>query len=254
MPARPQTRSVIAHLAICILSSMFGNSIGNIALAAERVNQASLIADVEQAVVKKTNEFRISNDLKAVEVDEELKQAALKFAKFMASTGKYGHHADGSTPAERVQAAGYEYCVVRENIAYRTNTGEVTTEGLIKAFAEGWIDSPPHRENMLADYVTHTAVAVATTDEETYYAVQLFARPKSAAIKIKVTNESDEMRTLVVEANDSTDEVEMPARSVLTMTRCFPTTLSLPGQKPIAELKQSAELAITVDGAIEKRK
>ncbi|GEM_PF-2589738 len=32
---------------------------------------------------------------------------------------------------------------------------------MINVFVQGWIDSPPHRENMLADYVTETGVAVA---------------------------------------------------------------------------------------------
>lgn len=36
----------------------------------------------------------------------------------MAKTGKYGHAADGRKPAERAAAHGYEYCIVRENIAY----------------------------------------------------------------------------------------------------------------------------------------
>ncbi len=166
----------------------------------------------------------------------------------MGDSGKYGHHADGRTPAERTKAAGYEYCVIRENIAYRMNTGEVTDESLIEVFVQGWIDSPPHRENMLADYVTETGVGVATSDGVTYYAVQLFGQPKSAAIKLKVTNDSDATRTLVVIANDSQDEVELPPRTVLTMTRCFPMTLRLLDSDSDMKLTESTEVTITNEG------
>ncbi len=62
---------------------------------------ASMIEVVEMAIVKQTNQFRHSNDLAPVERDEHLTQAAAKFAAFMAETSKYGHRANGMTPAER---------------------------------------------------------------------------------------------------------------------------------------------------------
>ncbi len=208
----------------------------------------SIVAEVEKAIVTQTNDFRKEHDLPPVSKNAELTQTASKFAKFMAKTDKYGHHADGRTPAQRAKASGYEYCVVRENIAYRTNTGEVTAASLIEVFVQGWIDSPPHRDNMLADYVTETGVAVATADGVTYYAVQLFGRPKSAAIQLKVTNESGEARTVVVTANDSEDEVELAPRAVIKMTRCFPTTLRLSESESEIRLTESTELTITEKG------
>jgi len=208
----------------------------------------SLIAEVEAAIVKQTNDFRNEHKLPPLKKNKELTAAANKFAQFMAESGKYGHRADGRTPAQRAKAAGYKYCVVRENIAYRTNTGEVTIDGLIEVFVQGWIESPPHRENMLADYVSETGVGVATADGATYFAVQLFGRPKSAAIKLRVTNESAQTRTLIVRANDSEDEVELPPNIVITMTRCFPTELQVAGSTSELKLTESAELAITDEG------
>lgn len=214
--------------------------------------ETSMVDQVEAAIVKQTNTFREKHELPPVEEDSALTKTASKFAKFMAESGTYGHHADGKSPAQRAKESGYEYCVVRENIAYRTNTGEITAEGLIGVFVQGWIDSPPHRENMLADYVTQTGVAVATSDQTTYYAVQLFGRPKSAAIRLKIENESDEPQTLHVEANDSADEIEMPPRTVLTMTRCFPTTLRVQSSDSEVSVNESVELTITEDGVIKE--
>jgi len=221
-------------------------------LTITRGQDAGMIQSVEQAIIQRTNEFRKSKDLRAVQTDESLTQAAKKFAEFMARTGKYGHRANGTTPAERAEAAGYDYCVVRENIAYRTNSGEVTAKSLIDVFVQGWIDSPPHRENMLADYVTETGVAVATTDSITYYAVQMFGRPRSAAFQLKLTNESGETQTIVFRANDQHDEVELTPRTIVTLTRCFPTTISLSGSDESLRVEKHTELSVTDRGLVMK--
>lgn len=211
-----------------------------------------MIQSVEQAIIQKTNEFRKSKDLDGVETSESLADAAKKFAEFMARTGKYGHRANGMTPAERAEAAGYDYCVVRENIAYRTNSGEVSANSLIDVFVQGWIDSPPHRENMLADYVTGTGVGVATTDGITFYAVQMFGRPHSAAFQLKLTNESGKTQTIVFRANDQSDEVELPPRSIVKLTRCFPTSISLSGSDETLSVEAHTELNITDQGLVMK--
>ncbi len=215
------------------------------------VQSTGLIAAVKRAIVKQTNEFRKSNQLDAVQRDEHLMQAAEDFAEFMARTDKYGHRANGMTPAQRAEAAGYDYCVVRENIAYRMNTGEVTADSLIEIFVQGWIDSPPHRENMLADYITHTGVAVATTDGVTYYAVQMFGRPKSASFRLKLTNDSDETQTIVFETNDQKEEVELLPRMIVTMTRCIPTKVSLAGSDEFKKIGSNTMLSVTIDGLVD---
>lgn len=212
----------------------------------------SLITAVEDAIVKQTNEFRLSKGLDSVTPADGLQEAAVQFAKFMAETEKYGHRADGRTPAQRAKAAGYDYCVVRENIAYRTNSGEVTADSLIEVFVQGWIDSPPHRENMLADYITETGAGVATSDGITYYAVQMFGRPKAKAIKLTLENLSGETKTIIMEANDSIDEIEMPMSSRLRMQRCFPTTLNIKGGDDHIKLNESANLVIKNE-SIEKK-
>ncbi len=210
--------------------------------------ESSLSAEVTKAILQQTNDFRKEHGLPAVDQEDALTKTASKFAHYMAETSKYGHQADGKTPAQRAKEAGYQYCVVRENIAYRTNTGKVTAQGLIDVFVQGWIDSPPHRENMLADYVTETGVAVATSDHTTFYAVQLFGRPKSAAVELKVSNESGVMQKLVLETNDSSDEIQLPPRGVVTITRCFPTTLRLGDDDASITLKESEDLVISSDG------
>ena len=243
---------LLAFTTMAIVSGQEGQSTTSTATRAKATARSpNMIAAVQQAIVDQTNEFRKSNQLDAVQRDEHLMQTAKKFTEFMARTGKYGHRANGMTPAQRAEAAGYDYCVVRENIAYRTNTGDVTADSLIEVFVQGWIDSPPHRENMLADYVTQTGVAVATTDDVTYYAVQMFGRPKSAAFRLKLTNESGDTKTIVFRANDQQDEVELQPRMILTMTRCFPTKVSVAGSDASALIKSDAHLKVSVKGLVE---
>ena len=204
----------------------------------------SLEDKVTQAIIEQTNEFRKSKSLEPVVPNESLTRCAKQFAQFMAETDKYGHRADGRTPAQRAEAAGYDYCVVRENIAYRTNTGEVTSDSLTEVFVSGWIDSPPHRENMLEDYVTETGVAVASEDGVTYYAVQLFGRPETASYRIHLTNTSGEARRLVIRAGDEKNTVEIRPRMILEMTRCFPSKLTLKDSQSSITIRESAKLRI----------
>ncbi|TWT49325.1 Cysteine-rich secretory protein family protein [Rubripirellula amarantea] len=227
---------VVGHLAIAT------------SYAADLSKSADSIAAIEDAIVSRTNEYRQSKDLDKVQVDTHLKTAAKQFAEFMARTGKYGHEADGSTPAKRAKAAGYDYCVVRENIAFRKNTNEPTSEKLIAFFVDGWIDSPPHRKNILADYVTETGVGVATDDGVTYYGVQLFGRPRSAAYQLELTNESEDPKTLVLNANDQKDTLELPPRTVLKITRCFPTEVSLQGSDHVQRVASDLKMTISDEG------
>ncbi|MEZ6091944.1 MAG: CAP domain-containing protein [Pirellulaceae bacterium] len=186
--------------------------------------------DVKQAgrqIIQLTNDFRKEHQLEAVQMNEEMQAAAEKFAQFMAESDKYGHGADGRTPAQRVEAAGYDYCMVRENIAYRVDPSDLNAETLAQKFTQGWIDSPEHRENMLADYISDTGVAIATTDGQTYYAVQLFGRPKSKSYKLTLLNRTDQPYTVRIESNGGSDEIDVAPRVRLRMQRCFPMTLSL---------------------------
>lgn len=179
------------------------------------------IEKVERLIVERTNAFRKEHEHESepVAADETLSKAAREFARYMAGEGRYGHEADGRTPAERATAAGYDYCIVRENIAYAFQSTGFTTAQLADRFVTGWQESPGHRENMLAPHVTQTAVAVAKAEgSDVYVAVQLFARPKNAAIEFEVANESE----LTVTYRVGNRELELAPRVVQTHTLCEP--------------------------------
>ncbi|WP_164100762.1 CAP domain-containing protein [Candidatus Laterigemmans baculatus] len=205
--------------------------------AAERFE----LAATREEIVRRTNEFREQQQRSPVEVDQDLQQAAKDFAEYMAETMKYGHHADGRTPAERAVAAGYEYCIVLENIAYRQQTRGLASVDLASHFFEGWRESPEHRKNMLDPAVTQTGVGLAVGEKgTTVFAVQMFGRPESARIQIDVTNAADEPVQLVVQGESKSREFQLPPRATLTLERCRPTQIQIGGgEQPRAEQQVS---------------
>lgn len=212
--------------------------------------------ETQEKIVRQTNDFRKQHDRQPLTESKSLNKAARQFAAYMAEHEKYGHQADGKTPAQRAKEAGYAYCVIRENIAYRRNPNEVTSEKLTETFVSGWVDSPEHRENMLAETITEVGVGVANSGPGVYYAVQLFGRPESASIEIEITNQSGEKKLLRSASNGNSDTIEMPPRTLLKMTRCFPVTLSvLQDGKASSELniRSSSKLIINADGDLEQQ-
>jgi uncharacterized protein YkwD len=202
------------------------------------------LAGVKKFITDRTNEFRESEKRQRVEVNPKLEKTARYFADYMARTGRYGHTADGSDPADRAEDHGYDYCIVLENIAYAFDSEGFTTGELGKKFFEGWKHSPPHRRNMLDADVVETGVAVARSEKTGYYfAVQMFGRPKSLAIEFRVKNRSPE--TVSYKVGDR--EFTLPPRYTRTHEQCRPPEVKfeLPAGGKTATESRKAETGDT---------
>ena len=177
------------------------------------------VAEAEAKIADLTNAFREEQGLDPVGRNDVLAQAAEKFGRFLAERGVLGHQAGGTTPAERVEAAGYAFCSVRENLAYQFDPFGFDADRLAEVTVEGWKNSPGHRANLLADDVTETGAAVVH-DAETgrYFAVQLFALPESAAVTFEVENRTGEEQPYRVAGR----AFALPPRFVRSHTRCSP--------------------------------
>lgn len=184
-------------------------------------------AKTAELIVTKTNAFREAQELSPVATSEELNATAQGFAQFMARTDRYGHRADGNRPSQRAANHGYEYCLVAENIAYQFSSAGFETAELAVKFVEGWKDSPEHREAMLEPAVRETGVSVARSDKTGHwYAVQMFGRPKSAAIEFRIANESETEVSYTIRSKT----FRLPAGYVRVHTRCrkSPVQFELP--------------------------
>lgn len=193
-------------------------------LFAPAVADAVDAAQAAQRVIEGTNAFRRSQGLDAVAVDRALEAAAQRFARYMAKSGKYGHGADGRRPSERAQAARYDYCIVSENLAwlYRSG-GYASPAALAGELVEGWKRSPEHRKNMIDPAVTETGVGIAQAKSGRYLAVQMFGRPKRAALSFSLVNRSGERAEYRLEGKG----YALAPRTTRTHTICRPATLEI---------------------------
>jgi len=181
---------------------------------------------VAKAIVEQTNAFRKKEGRQPVVTDGALTAAAKEFAQFMAKADKYGHNADDRQPSERAKAHKYDYCIVLENIAYAFNSRGFSDDKLTGKFVTGWEKSPGHRRNMLDKDVTETGVAVARSEKTGhYYAVQMFGRPRSAAISFRIANRSER----AVEYTLGDESFTLKPRYTRTHNLCQPAEVAFEG-------------------------
>lgn len=225
---------------ISFLASLFSIALTLPVVAQEDTPQTPDADKVTQQIIEQTNEFRKEQKLPAVKENKELIAAAKYFVEFMASTDKYGHEADGKTPAERAKEHEYDYCLVLENIAWQYNSEGFATEELSQGLVKGWQESPGHRKNMLHPDATETGVAVAYSSKtERWYAVQMFGRPKSAAIQFEISNQSK----VTVNYTMGEEEFTLEPRYTRTHMRCSQTTVTFPK----GTLKENEAVTLTME-------
>ena len=194
-------------------------------------SDAEELRNAASEIVRRTNEFRAKHNLSELQTNSRLRATADDFARYMARTNRYGHQADDQRPAERVKNHDYEYCQVAENIGYYYNSQGVSATELAEQFMTGWIESEGHRENLLQESVSEIGVAVAQDEKTNYYfAVQLFALPRSAAVEFKVSNRSGEEVEYTVTRDARQRSFTLPPRAVMTHLRCLPPEVRLQGE------------------------
>jgi uncharacterized protein YkwD len=108
----------------------------------------------------------------ALTIDSRLTSAAQGHAQDMASNNYFSHTGlDGSSPVDRIGAAGYHGTGWAENIAGgQTSVDEVMT---------AWWNSAGHCADFMASFVTQIGFGLATNPSSTYrtYWVADMARP-----------------------------------------------------------------------------
>jgi uncharacterized protein YkwD len=125
--------------------------------------------DLVRAVLAAHNRERSEAKLPPLTLDRKLTAAAQVQADDMAKHQKMAHEgSDGSSPFDRIKRQNYRYRSAGENIA----EGQRTVEALMRV----WMDSPPHRENILGKF-EQAGIAVARDDEGTPYWCVDFATP-----------------------------------------------------------------------------
>ena len=125
---------------------------------------AALVPDlpqVEQHIVEITNKARQEQNLAPLKVNAILARAARAYAERVAKGGIFSHTADGRTPAQRAESAGYKHCDISENLAMDQSSKGFDTGALALQAIAGWMNSPPHRANIMRASATEIGVGVA---------------------------------------------------------------------------------------------
>jgi uncharacterized protein YkwD len=147
--------------------------IAGLSYAAEPADDETKLSKEEQQVLDLTNEARAKEKLPALKINATLTKVARAHAANMAKQHKMDHVLDGKTPAQRVDAAGYDYRSVGENLA-------VADKGAtVEQVQKGWMESKVHHDNILSPKYDEIGLGLATDDKgQTYYA-QVFGKHRT---------------------------------------------------------------------------
>ncbi len=131
-------------------------------------------AAFEAQVVDLINQERQARGLAPLQVHSALQTAARGHSQDMACNGFFGHTgSDGSTPWERALRAGYAPSYLGENL-YMGSGGYNQPQAVVQS----WLNSPGHRDIMLASEPVHIGVGyVFLSETGTGYVTAMFGRP-----------------------------------------------------------------------------
>ena len=133
---------------------------------------ASAQFDAVSDLLNRINALRRQNGLAPLELNDALSAAAQRHSQDMANTGNVDHTgSDGSTPEQRIDAAGY---------APRHTWGENIYGGGIATVDDAWTfwtGSTVHRNNLLNEHHREVGIGAAAGANGTYYTLTFGARP-----------------------------------------------------------------------------
>jgi uncharacterized protein YkwD len=132
------------------------------------------LSAAEQGIIEMANKERAKEKLPALKVNALLCKAAKMHSDNMAKQGKMEHVLDGKDPRDRVVAAGYSFRSVGENVA-RAGGRRSAPVGPIHRW---WMNSKPHRKNILDPNFTEVGVSVARSKRGVFYYTVVFGAPE----------------------------------------------------------------------------
>lgn len=135
------------------------------------------LAALRQKALDLVNAERLERGLEPLTPGPALDEAAQSHARDMLRRDYYSHVSpEGDTVADRYQdAGGSRWQVTAENIARCRGCPSPPTIGRVEDLHEGWMNSPPHRENILRRGLDRFGFGIVAGDGNTLYAVQTFA-------------------------------------------------------------------------------
>lgn len=130
------------------------------------------IAALEKECFEQVNLVRQAHGLFALDLDEDLLEVARAYSRRMAEEKFFAHEdPEGRTVRQRVDRTGIKWRMIGENLAY--SNGYLSP---VAASLHGWMESEPHKRNMLDPGFTQTAVGVWISSDGTVYFTEIFLK------------------------------------------------------------------------------
>lgn len=174
--------------------------------------------EVRERALELVNESRAANGLPALEAGPSLDAAAVAHADDMLARDYYSHQSpEGDAVTDRyVEAGGSRWELVAENIAQCTGCSPDLQ--LVEELQQGWMDSPGHRANILAEGLQRFGFGLAGADGAVY-AVQTFAgsgtpRGLDGDEETRVIDADEQEALLLETVNAARDEANLPLLEV----------------------------------------
>jgi uncharacterized protein YkwD len=135
------------------------------------------LQQLRERALELVNEERRERGLEVLSQGPALDEAAQAHAEDMLRRNYYAHESpDGDTVMDRyLRAGGAQWHVTAENIARCRGCPSPATPDRVESLHEGWMDSPPHRENILRRGLDRFGFSIVIGFDQTLYAVQTFA-------------------------------------------------------------------------------
>lgn len=156
------------------------------------------------SLLQSTNTQRSENSKSALAINNLLSQAAQAKANDMAARNYWSHTTpDGKQPWQFITDAGYTYIAAGENLAYGFDTSSATVAG--------WMNSAPHRANLLNGEYTEVGFGIANsanyqeTGEETIV-VAMYAKPQKVVTPSSATTGRAPETTTNTQAQSSPEQ------------------------------------------------
>jgi uncharacterized protein (TIGR03000 family) len=129
-----------------------------------------LAAD-EKTILKLINAEREKAGLAPLKTDPKLNRVARSHSLNMGKQSTLAHQLDGKGASDRMKDAGYRLRVYGENVGVGSRTPAQAVQM--------WMNSPPHKENILTAEFTETGLGIATGKGGKKYYTEVFAVPQN---------------------------------------------------------------------------
>lgn len=146
-------------------------ALAGLALPALACDTPGDLAAIQAGVVAAVNARRRREGLRALAASPGLMTAAQRHACDNAGRNTMSHRgSNGSSPGDRARAAGYRWRAMSENVAYGRHSAD--------SVVDAWMNSPPHRRNILKGGHSDAGVGVAVGPGGTPQWVLVMATPR----------------------------------------------------------------------------